>query len=100
MLTTPLIVILASLVCAIKEKLVISNFAICKMPIKDAPNILVALCKDIFDVKYSSDEFQVIRTLDTKRHGVLVRVSSIRTKILILDHRQLFLLRGYHVDSA
>lgn len=92
--------LLASRVCDLEEQLGIFNFAIWRMPVKNASRILVNLCKDILNIECCVDNFKVVRELNSKRPGVLVRVPSFEMKKLILEHRQQFLLRGYHVDNA
>ncbi|XP_051162397.1 uncharacterized protein LOC127282264 [Leptopilina boulardi] len=90
--------LLALRVADLEERLGIFQFAIWKIPFENAATIISNLCTSIIGIECSAQDFTVIRKLDVKRSGVLVRVPSLMMKELIFTFRHMFMLRGYNVD--
>lgn len=82
----------------LEERLNIFQFAFWKVSSDKAINILCNLCGLIFGKTFSKDEFKVVRELDSRRRGVLMRVRSLELKQNILSKETHFKSYGYSVD--
>lgn len=92
--------LMALRVIELEERLRIFQFAIWKIPFEGAREIVQRLVVDITSIDNDISEFTIVSRLNSRRQGVLVRVSSLSLKILILNFQYMFRLRGYSVDIA
>ncbi|XP_043469444.1 uncharacterized protein LOC122510651 [Leptopilina heterotoma] len=82
----------------IEESLGIYQFAFWRVPFGTAARTICDLCSSILQIPFDISDFKIIRRLDSKRKGVIVRVPSVELKRTILTLKHIFLYRGYHLD--
>ena len=62
--------------------------------------LIVSLCREQLGLRVEKSDFTLVRELDRRRYGVLVRVTSVVLERQILAARDTFKLRVYFVDFA
>lgn len=82
----------------LEERMGIFQFAIWKMPVEGAAEIVRRLIIDVTGIDCSLNEIIIVSALDAKRQGVLVRVSTLNLKRLIFKCKMLLIFRGYNID--
>ena len=84
----------------IENNLGIFQFSFWKVLPNNAPRVLSSLCCELLSLQVSENDFTVVRKLDHRRSGVLVRVSSFFIKNNVLRNAVMFRARGFNVDVA
>lgn len=82
----------------IEEHLGFFYVAFWKIKVEDAVNTIVTVCRERFNWDVSVNDFEVVQSLECKRAGVLLRVSSMLLRDKILKSSHLFLREGFHVS--
>ena len=80
----------------------LGNFylAVWRVSPRRAVREMTLLCQELFVPGPSINDFSVVRELDVRRGGVLLKVSSLNLKRAILENKAFFRLRGLSVDVA
>ena len=84
----------------IENALGIYQFAFWKTTAQNSIAIISSLCRDVLEISVTEKDFSVVRQLDHRRSGVLLRVSSFIIKDKVLSNADVFRSRGFHVDVA
>ena len=84
----------------IENALGIYQFAFWKTTAQNSIAIISSLCRDVLEISVTEKDFSVVRQLDHRRSGVLLRVSSFIIKDKVLSNADVFRRRGFHVDVA
>ena len=84
----------------IEDNLSIFQFSFWKVLPSSAPRVLSPLCRELLSFQVSESDFTVVRNLDHRRSGVLVRVFFLFIKDKILRNAVMFRAREFNVDVA
>ena len=84
----------------IEDTLGIFQIAFWRVSPDNAPRILASLCCDLLSISVVEKDIKVVRQLDCRRCGVLVRIPSLVIKHQILKNAAVFHTFGYFVDVA
>ena len=84
----------------IEDRLGVHQFAFWRASPSVAVSLLVSLCREELGLQIEEADVTLVRELDCRRCGVLLRVPTVVLKQQILAARDIFKLRGYFVDLA
>ena len=84
----------------IEDLLGVHQFAFWRVSPSAAIPLIVSLCRNELGLRVKEADFTLVRELDRRRYGVLLRVPTVVLKRQILAAKDLLKLRGYFVDIA
>ena len=84
----------------IEDLLGVYQFAFWRVSPSAAIPLIVSLCRNELGLRVKETDFTLVRELDRRRYGVLLRVPTVVLKRQILAAKDLLKLRGYFVDFA
>ena len=87
-------------VSEIEDLLGVHQFAFWRASPSFAIPLIVSLCRGELGLRVAMADFTLVRELDRRRYGVLLRVPTVVLKRKILTAKDLLKLRGYFVDLA
>ena len=88
------------LLSEIEDLLGVYQFAFWRVSPSAAIPLIVSLCRNELGLRVKETDFTLVRELDRRRYGVLLRVPTVVLKRQILAAKDLLKLRGYFVDFA
>ena len=87
-------------VSEIEDLLGVHQFAFWRASPSAAIPLIVSLCRNELGLRVERADFTLVRVLDRRRYGVLLRVPTAVLKRQILAAKDILKLRGYLVDLA
>ena len=82
----------------IEDLLGVHQFALWRVSTSAAIALIVSLCRNELGLRVEEADFTLVRELDRRRYGVLLRGPTVVLKRKILAAKNLLKLRVYFVD--